>query len=229
MEPKNEPGASTEPSTTPDPGQATTPPAKAVVKTTEIDVANIPDEALKDRLDRAKKAGIKETGFASIEEAKAAKERLAAFEKAEADRAAAQLSEQEKLQKAIDEERAARAAAETALATEREAASILKAAHARGIANVDFATYLVEKAKKSGGDVDIEKVLSDAVGDPSTRAALGLPAEPGAPAPAPKPTTTPTVPGTAPKPPTGNGAPGKSAKDMTDDEWRAFKRAHNII
>jgi len=200
-----------------------------------VDVSQIPDEALKDRLDRHARKTLADTfGVKTPEEAKAMRAKLAKYEADEATATAAAMSEQEKMLAALSTERAQRAHAEAELQTERETNALMQVLHAKGVKNVDYARFLLDKAKREAGEgvqVDIASAMSEALGDPLTRAALGIVDEVVAPGVPPKvgATTSPSSTVIAPKPPTGTSPANSSAKAMNDKEWQAYKRSVGLI
>jgi len=189
-----------------------------------VDVSSIPDEALKDRLDRAKRQALKDTGFASVEEAKAARERLATIEAEEEARRVAAMSEQEKLAKAVEAERAEKVALMERLAAQELRATILAAANQHGIKNLEYAEYLAAKAQKADPNADVAAILEAAAADVGTKAALGIATE-APPMGAPPATTSPAAGGGQPKPAPSGSPTAKTARDMSPDEWRAYKRS----
>lgn len=182
------------------------------------------------RLDRHSKSVLKDLGFESPEAAKAAREKLAAMEKAEEERKLAEMTEIDRLKAQLAAKEAAEAAAKAALAAEQFTAKLERSCFAKGAKNTAFARFLVEQAKANAGgaDIDVDAVLDAALKDESTKAALGIVTAP--PVVTVPPTTTPQNPqGVAPQPPpAGNPSPAKSVKEMSPDEWRAWKQAHGM-
>jgi hypothetical protein len=186
---------------------------------------------LAERLSRAQRAILKETGFATPEEAKAAKEALAKVEKERKEAELAQLSEVERLKKEKDDanERLARAEARAAeLERKSKVDSILRS---KGIGNIDYAHFLIDKERNGAAEFDYDGAVSRMLGDPKTKAALDLTeaSAGGAPATIITPSTSPATPGLAPKAPT-TGVPGggKTGADMTKEEFAAWKRSQNL-
>jgi hypothetical protein len=107
---------------------------------------------------------------------------------------------------------------------------LLAVLHSKGVKNAEYARFIVDKARRdSGGTIDVSAVITEALGDPLTRAALGIVDET---TPVQTLANTSTAPaGTAPKPPMSGGGntPVKSAKNMTPQEWTAYKRANNLV
>jgi len=216
--------ATSEPTTQAAPQQSAAP------TKTVVDVSQIPDEALKDRLDRHARSILSSSlGVKTPEEAKAMREKLTTLEKQEEERKLAAVTEQEKLTKLLEGERQQREALAFELEKERETNKLMQVANAKGVKNLEYAQFLVDRAKRDGQAVDIDRVVSDALGDPLTRAALGIVDE-KTPAP-PTPANTSPQNNPAPKPPTAGGGTGgpKSAKEMTAQEWQAYKRGVGMI
>ena len=192
-------------------------------------------KALQERLDRERRKALKEAGFESVEQAAEFRKSFEAMQQAEKERAQAQLSEVERAKVQQTEAEARARAAEEALKAEREERKIEQALHAAGVKDLDYGRFLVDAAKKRG-ESDIDKVLSDAKGDPTKRVALGIEAPQTVPAssqttvtlPA---GTSPATPGGAPKPPTAGGAAPteKTADMMSSDEWQAWKRSQGVF
>ncbi len=194
-------------------------------------------KALQDRLERHGRKVLADTlGVKTPEEAIGMKNELATLKKEKEQRELAALSDAERLTKEKDTAVAEAAQAKAELEQERETNKLMTVLHTKGIKNVDYARFMVEKAKAASGakSIDYDATVSELLGDPLHRAAFGivdppaLPAAPGTPStPA---TTSPATPGTAPKPPSaGGGGDGmKKASDMSPDEWRAYKKANNL-
>jgi len=196
-----------------------------------VDVSQIPDEALKDRLERHARKTLADTlGVKTPEEAKALRDEHAQLKKADEDRKLAALTESERVNKLLDAEKGERQRLTQALAESQEANALLEVIHAKGVKNAEYARFLVDKARReSNGVVDIGETISAALGDPLTRAALGIVDE-TTPVPT-KASTSSADRGSAPKPPVsgGSGSGVKSAKDFTPAEWLAYKRAHSLV
>lgn len=192
-------------------------------------------KALQARLDRERAKTLREFGASTPEEMKAKLDRLNALEQADKDRQLAAMTEQERTNKILEDERNARKKAEDELVALKQEQAITSVIHAKGIKNVEYARFLVDqaKAKAGGAAVDFGQVLGDAMGDQRTRIALGID-EAGTPAtstqPAPTPASTSPATGTQPKPLSGTDPAGpKDMRSASDEEWQAFKKANGLV
>jgi len=170
-------------------------------------------------------------GVKTAEEAKAIKQKLEAAEKKEKEAEEAKLSEIDRLKK-IGDEAMTRANAAEARAVELERKAKVDALlHSKGVKNLDYAHFLLDKGRGDSADFDYDKALSDAMGDPLTKTALGFVEATGEPVPpkAAPGNTSPAIPGQAPKPPTSTNVPAKTMKDATKEEWLAYRKSMGII
>lgn len=183
------------------------------------------------RLDRHARSVLSGIGFESPEAAKAAREKLAALEKAEEERKLAEMTEIDRLKAQLSAKEAAEAAAKAALEAEKFTARLERSCFAKGAKNTGYARFLVEQARSAAGgaEVDVDAILDAALKDDASKAALGI-ATP-APVVTTPATTTPTAPGSAapvpPAPGSGNGV--KSVKDMNPDEYAVWKRSMGLM
>ncbi len=189
-------------------------------------------KALQDRLDRHGRKVLKDLGFESPEAAKAAREKLAAMEQAESERLKAEMTEAQRAMAEAETAKARAAKLEAELQEERRTNKINAVLHAKGIKNADYARFLLDRETAGAPDPDYEAAITKAMGDPMTRAALGIaegtPQTPQVQQPA---NTSPAGDGLAPKPPTAGGAPEgpKSTKSMSAEEWTAWKRSNGLF
>jgi hypothetical protein len=216
-------------------------PAAAPVATATTPAAMAPEfqdpKVLQERLERHGRKVLSDTlGVKTPEEAIAMKNEFAAMKKEREQRELAALSDVERLTKEKEIATAEAATAKAELELERETNKLMTVLHTKGIKNVDYAKFMVDKAKAASGgkSIDYDATVSELLGDPLHRAAFGIveptvvPAAAGAVAtPA---TTSPAASGTAPKPPTAGGSADglKKAAEMGDAEWRAYKKANNL-
>lgn len=217
----------------------TTPPAAAGGTTEPTPGSLVPEfqnpALLQERLERHGRKVLKDAlGVSTPEEAKALRVKLSAMEAAEVARAQAEMTEVQKAAAATDEAKAKVAQLANELATEKRNSAILTVLHDKGVKNTDYARFLLERDREAvggGADFDYGAALSKSLGDPLTRAALGIVEGVSQPTTVTTPATTTPAGHTPPKAPTAGGtADGpKSAKAMTPDEWTAYKRSNGMF
>ena len=155
-------------------------------------------------------------------EVKAKLSKLAELEAAEEKRARERMSERERLEADIQRERASREKAEELLAEIQFGDRITQVAREANVQNIEYAKYLVEKAidglGDDAGEIDLASVFTEALTNPSHRAGLGIPIEQEVGA-----TTTTQDPAKAPPKPAGDQK--INAKNMTSEEWLAYKKS----
>lgn len=200
-------------------------------------------EAFNARVEQAARSMLKkEIGVGDLKTIKERMDQAEAFQKAEEERKAAQMSE-------LERERAARLAAESEAAKYREEAAaaafdahLTRICAERGIKDVDYAKYRVQSAaqalEEGAPPLDEAAFLDQLLAEPRYRAALGVdevaPAVPVEPSRSPALTTPVTVtrPGTPGAPP--KAAPLSPPPESTDamqlspEAWQARKRALGI-
>ena len=190
------------------------------------------DERLKRAQSTDRARWLKEQGFES-EEAFATK--MKAFEDSTAAAEEAkrlEMTELEKYKTDLAAANEAKTAAEAATKLANEAAESARTeAHLRaefanrGIVNAAYAFHLVNQAiaeLDEGATLNEVEFLDKLVADETQKAALGMAVQPPAEGLA---TTTPPIVVTPPPP---NGPPVTDANAMSDAEWQAHKKAHNI-
>ena len=162
-----------DPTVTPAPGT----PAPAAPPAPPAAPAGAPNEDppwLAERLQRAQRAILKETGFATPEEAKAAKEALAKVEKDRKEAELAAMTEVERLKTQNAEIEAKRAAAEARASELERKAKVDEILRKKGIGNTDYAHFLIDKERNGATEFDYEASVSRMLGDAKTKSALDI-------------------------------------------------------
>jgi hypothetical protein len=229
-----QPPGTQDPAPTP-PAPPGAPPAPPPAEPAPITFAD--SKALDARLDRARNNArsklLKDAGFESEEQFAAFKQAADEQAKAAEEAKRAEMSEIERYKN--DLEAANQATAEEkakAEAATREAEDMRLELHLRqecakrGIANTDYAIFLIDqKLGELGDDEDLDegKFLDDLVADETQKGALGFSAPPPQ-----EGVATTVAPQDGPPPPPDGPEGEKSALDMTPDELRAEASKHGF-
>lgn len=194
-------------------------------------------EDLDARLARASKSGqaaiLKQLGVKDEAEAAALLARAKELEAAELKRKQEQMSETERLtsEKTQAEQRAAQLAEQ--LEAERLNRHIASECARRGIASVDYATFLIDRESArlpDGQQLDVAEFLDKQLQDAKVKVALGIPEAPVTQVPDP-PTTVPTGGNPSPPPPPagGTGPTQTNAFQLSSEDWSKRKQELGLV
>lgn len=188
--------------------------------------AVFPDaESFNKRVEREARRILKEAGIADPDPAKI-KLVIDAYNKSQADAAAAEEAKKSEIQKAAEAKAKSDAEKEAAMSAKEEAemkAHLYKVCAQQGIKNIDYAVFKIQTKLASLGDneeLDEEKFIQDLKAKPEELAALGIASTPEVK----KEGATTTEQGAKPetKPPDagGNAPQTKDVMQMTSEEFR---------
>lgn len=197
-----------------------TPPAADLPAPAEQETISLPKDAFQQRIEQAKRAGLKEAGI-DPEQVKKDREELAKLKADAEERKKAEMTEKERLEteKAEAVAKAEEATKRAEAATHR--AHVVEECAKHGVRDVDYALFRI--AKREEGQ-SISEFLTEILKDDTEKTRFGVSA-PGTP---PKATTTGT-PETAPPKPKDGGTPDKPVEQMTKAEFAAYKRSKHGI
>lgn len=190
-------------------------------------------EALEARLDRASRAELKRLfGTDNTDTILARWAKIDEMERAEEERKRAEMSEIDrlKLEKQQEADRAKSLADQ--LEQEKLERHIATQCAAKGIKATGYASYLILRASEAlpdGEQLDVGKFLDEQLKDGKTKAALDLQEPRTERVPAPVSTNVDPETPAPPPPPPGHTPPAKDAMDMTPEEFRKHKESLGLL